>query len=100
LISCGQLLASIFTLVLTASIVMGQRVQTRVESDELIDFVQTSSVRFIQNGLEYSGQSAQGDKRIKAGDRVKDHFVLSSGGLFQLLIHDLWAGAVDAETRP
>jgi Family of unknown function (DUF5329) len=69
-----QLLASIFTLVLTASIALGLDAQTKAEIDELIAYVQTSGVRFIRNGLEYSG--AEGaehlrDKLAKAGDRVK-----------------------------
>ncbi len=69
-----QPLASIFTMVLTASIAMGLDSQTKAEIDELIAYVQTSGVRFIRNGLEYSG--AEGarhlrDKLTKAGDRVK-----------------------------
>jgi hypothetical protein len=69
-----QLLASIFTLLLTAAIALGLDAQTKAEIDELITYVQTSGVRFIRNGLEYSG--AEGakhvrDKRAKAGDRVK-----------------------------
>ena len=69
-----QLLASIFTLVLTASIALGLDAQTKAEIDELIAYVQTSGVRFIRNGLEYSGaEGAQHlrDKLAKAGDRVK-----------------------------
>ena len=50
-----QLLASIFTLLLTASIALGLDAQTKAEIDELITYVQTSGVRFIRNGLEYSG---------------------------------------------
>jgi hypothetical protein len=69
-----RLLASIFTLVLTASIALGLDAQTKAEIDELIAYAQTSDVRFIRNGLEYSG--AEGakhlrDKLAKAGDRVK-----------------------------
>ena len=48
-----QLLASIFTLLLTASIALGLDAQTKAEIDELIPYVQTSGVRFIRNGLEY-----------------------------------------------
>ena len=68
-----QLLTSIFTLVLTASIALGLDAQTKAEIDELIAYVQTSGVRFIRNGLEYSGEGAQHlrDKLAKAGDRVK-----------------------------
>ena len=50
-----QLLASIFTLLLTASIALGLDAQTKAEIDELITYVQTSGVRFIRNGSEYSG---------------------------------------------
>jgi hypothetical protein len=50
-----QLLASIFTLLLTASIALGLDAQTKAEIDELITYVQTSGVRFIRNDLEYSG---------------------------------------------
>ena len=69
-----QFLASIFTLLLTASIALGLDAQTKAEIDELISYVQTSGVRFIRNGLEYSGaEGAQHlrDKLAKAGDRVK-----------------------------
>ena len=59
---------------LTASIALGLDAQTKAEIDELIAYVQTSGVRFIRNGLEYSGaEGAQHlrDKLAKAGDRVK-----------------------------
>ena len=69
-----QLLASIFTLLLTAAIARAFDAQTKAEIDELITFVQTSSVRFIRNGTEYSGAEGAAhlrDKLAKAGDRVK-----------------------------
>jgi Family of unknown function (DUF5329) len=67
-----QLLASIFTLLLTASIALGLDAQTKAEIDELITYVQTSGVRFIRNGLEYSGAEGAQHLRDKlAGDRVK-----------------------------
>ena len=50
-----QLLASIFTLLLTAAIALALDPQTKAEIDELISYVQTSGVRFIRNGKEYSG---------------------------------------------
>ena len=50
-----QLLASIFTLLLTAAIALALDPQTKAEIDELITYVQTSGVRFIRNGTEYSG---------------------------------------------
>ena len=75
-----QLLASIFTLVLIAAIALALDPHTKAEIDELISFVQTSGVRFIRNGTEYSGaEGAQHlrDKLAKAGDRVKttDDFI-------------------------
>ena len=69
-----QPLASIFTLLLTASIALGLDAQTKAEIDELISFVQTSGARFIRNGTEYSaaeGAQHLRDKLAKAGDRVK-----------------------------
>ena len=75
-----QLLFSVFILLLTAMIAFGFDAQTKAEIDELISFVQTSGVRFIRNGTEYSGaEGAQHlrDKLAKAGDRVKttDDFI-------------------------
>jgi hypothetical protein len=69
-----QLLASIFTLLLTAAFGLALDPQPKVEIDELITYVQTSGFRFIRNGLEYSGDEAAQhlrDKLAKAGDRVK-----------------------------
>jgi Family of unknown function (DUF5329) len=69
-----QLLASIFTLLLTASITLGLDTQTKAEIDKFTAYVQASGVRFIRNGLEYSGaEDAQRlpDNRIKVGDRVE-----------------------------
>jgi len=69
-----QLLASIFTLLLTAAIALALDSQTKAEIDELITYVQTSGVRFIRNGTEYSaaeGAQHLRDKLAKAGDRVK-----------------------------
>ena len=43
-----QLLASIFTLLLTAAIALALDPQTKAEIDELITYVQTSGVRFIR----------------------------------------------------
>ena len=75
-----QLLASIFTLLLTTAIALALDPQTKAEIDELISYVGTSGVRFIRNGQEYSGaEGAQHlrDKLAKAGDRVKttDDFI-------------------------
>lgn len=69
-----QLLFFIFALLLTAAIACAFDAQTKAEIDELITFVQTSSVRFIRNGTEYSGAEGGAhlrDKLAKAGDRVK-----------------------------
>ena len=69
-----QLLVSIFTCMLTAAIALALDRQAKAEIDELISFVQTSGVRFIRNGTEYSaaeGAQHLRDKLAKAGDRVK-----------------------------
>ena len=58
-----QLLASIFTLLLTAAIALALDPQTKAEIDELISYVQTSGVRFIRNGKEYSG--AEGAQHLR-----------------------------------
>jgi Family of unknown function (DUF5329) len=53
---------------------LGLDAQTKAEIDELIAYLQTSGVRFIRNGLEYSGaEGAQHlrDKLAEVGDRVK-----------------------------
>jgi hypothetical protein len=75
-----QFLTSVLTLLITAAIALGIDAQTKSEIDELITYVQTSGVRLIRNGTEYSG--AEGaehlrDKLAKAGDRVKttDDFI-------------------------
>lgn len=69
-----QLLVSILTLLLTTAIALALDGQTKAEIDELISFVQTSGVRFIRNGTEYSaaeGAQHLRDKLGRAGDRVK-----------------------------
>jgi len=76
-----QFLASISALLLTASIALALDPQTKAEIDELITYVETSNVRFIRNGSEYSGaEGAQHlrEKLIKAGQRVKttDDFII------------------------
>ena len=75
-----QLFASIFTLLLTAALALALDPHTKAEIDELISLVQTSGVRFIRNGTEYSaaeGAQHLRDKLAKAGDRVKttDDFI-------------------------
>ena len=69
-----QLLASIFTLLLTAAIALALDSQTKAEIDGLISYVGTSGVRFIRNGTEYSaveGAQHLRDKLARAGNRVK-----------------------------
>jgi Family of unknown function (DUF5329) len=69
-----QLLASIFTLLLTTTIALALDRQAKAEIDELISYVGTSGVRFIRNGTEHSGaEGAQHlrDKLARAGNRVK-----------------------------
>ncbi len=75
-----QPLASIFTLLLTASVVLALDPKTKAEIDELIVFVQKSDVRFIRSGTEYSAAEGAAHLRKKlaaAGDRVKttDDFI-------------------------
>ena len=76
-----QLLASIFTLLLTAAIALALDPQTKAEIDELISYVQTSGVRFIRKrqGVFRDRRCAVicVDKLAKAGDRVKttDDFI-------------------------
>ena len=75
-----QLLAFIFTCLLTAAIALALDSQTKAEIDELITYVQTAGVRFIRSGKEYSGTEGADHLRRKlaaAGDRVKttDDFI-------------------------
>ena len=75
-----QLLTSLFALLLTAAIALALDPQTKAEIDELISYVQTSGVRFIRSGKEYSGTEGADHLRRKlaaAGDRVKttDDFI-------------------------
>ena len=67
-------LASTFTLLLAASTALALDPQPKAEIDGLISFVQTSDVRFIRNGQEYSAAEGADHLRLKlnrAGDRVK-----------------------------
>ena len=75
-----QFLAFIFICLLTAAIALALDSQTKAEIDELISYVQTSGVRFIRSGKEYSGTEGADHLRRKlaaAGDRVKttDDFI-------------------------
>lgn len=72
--------ASIFTLLLTASLALGLEPRTKAEIDELITFVEKSDVRFIRSGKEYPATEGAAHLRKKlsaAGDRVKttDDFI-------------------------
>ena len=53
-----QAIASICTLLLSAVIALALDSQTKAEIGELITYVETSGVRFIRNGTEYSGAGA------------------------------------------
>jgi len=69
-----SLFISFVALLLLASITWALDPQTKAEIDGLISFVQTSDVRFIRNGQEYSAAEAADhlrDKLAKAGERVK-----------------------------
>ena len=78
-----QILAAIFTLLLTAALAVALDPQTKAEIDELINYVQMSGVRFIRNGSEYSGaEGAQHlrDKPAKAGDTAKGSLQFEEAG--------------------
>ena len=69
-----RFLVSLSTWLVLVSIASALDPQTKAEIDGLISFVQTSDVRFIRNGQEYSaaeGADHLRDKLSKAGDRVK-----------------------------
>ena len=96
---------SIFTLLLTASIAFGLDAQTKAEIDELIAFVQTSGVRFIRNGTEYS--AAEGAKHLReklanAGDRVKttDDFITGVASKSYLSGKPYLVKFADGHTQP
>jgi hypothetical protein len=100
-----QLFASIFTLLLTAAIALALDPQTKAEIDELISFVQTSGVRFIRNGAEYSGaEGAQHlrDKLARAGDRVKttDDFITGIASKSYLSGKPYLVKFADGHTQP
>jgi hypothetical protein len=100
-----QLLASALTLFLTAVIAFGFDPQTKAEIDALIDCVQTSGVRFIRNGTEYSG--AEGAEHLraklaKAGDRVKttDDFITGIASKSYLSGKPYLVKFADGHTQP
>ena len=100
-----QLFASIFTLLLTAALAWALDPQTRAEIDELITYVQTSGVRFIRNGSEYSGaEGAQHlrDKLAMAGDRVKttDDFITGIASKSYLSGKPYLVKFADGHTQP
>ena len=100
-----QVLSSIFTLLLTASIAFGLDPQTKAEIDELITFVQTSGVRFIRNGQEYSaaeGAQHLRHKLAKAGDRVKttDDFITGIASKSYLSGKPYLVKFADGHTQP
>ncbi len=100
-----QLFASIFTLLLTAALALALDPQIRAEIDELITYVQTSGVRFIRNGSEYSGaEGAQHlrDKLARAGDRVKttDDFITGIASKSYLSGKPYLVKFADGRTQP
>jgi hypothetical protein len=100
-----QILASIFTLLLSAAIAVALNPQTKAEIDELITYVETSGVRFIRNGSEYSGtEGAQHlrDKLAKAGGRVKttDDFITGIASKSYLSGKPYLVKFPDAHTQP
>ncbi len=61
-------------LLLTTTIAFALDPSTKTEIDGLISYIETSDVRFIRNGTEYSASEAAQhlrDKLARAGDRVK-----------------------------
>jgi len=100
-----QVLSSIFTLLLSAAIVLGLDPQTKAEIDQLITFVQTSDVRFVRNGREYSApQGAQHlrYKLDKAGDRVKttEDFIVGIASTSYLSGKPYLVKFTDGQTQP
>jgi Family of unknown function (DUF5329) len=100
-----QLLASIFTLLLTTAIALALDPHTNAEIDELISYVGTSGVRFIRNGREYSGaEGAQHlrDKLAKAGDRVKttDDFITGVASTSYITGKPYLVKFADGHTQP
>ena len=100
-----QLLASILTVLLTASIALGFDPQTKAEIDELFTFLQASGVRFIRNGTEYSGAEAADHLRAKlakAGDRVKttDDFITGIASKSYLSGKPYLVKFADGRTQP
>ena len=101
-----QLLASIFTLLLTASIALAFDAQTKAEINGLIAFVRTSGgVRFIRNGTGYSGAEGAAhlrDKLGKAGDRVKttDDFITGIASKSYLSGKPYLVKFADGHTQP
>ena len=100
-----QLLVSIFTCMLTAAIALALDSQTKAEIDELITYVQTSGVRFIRSGKEYSGIEGADHLRRKlaaAGDRVKttDDFINGIASKSYLNGKPYLVKFADGHTRP
>jgi hypothetical protein len=100
-----QLLAAIFAALLTASIALALDPQTQAEIDELISFVQTSDVRFIRNGQEYSaaeGADHLRQKLARAGDRVKttDDFITGIASQSSISGQPYLVKFADGHTQP
>ncbi len=100
-----RLLASVPTVLLTASIALGLDAQTKAEIDELIVFIQRSDVRLIRNGTEYSaakGAQHLRDKLARAGDRVKttDDFITGIASKSYLSGKPYLVKFADGRTQP
>ena len=100
-----HLVASTFIALLTASIALALDPQAKAEVDELISFVQTSGVRFIRNGQEYSaaeGADHLRQKLAKAGDRVKttDDFITGIASKSYLTGKPYLVKFADGRTEP
>jgi hypothetical protein len=90
---------------LTASIALGLDAQTKAEIDELIMFIQTSGVRLIRNGTEYSaaeGAQHLRGKLARAGDRVKttDDFIAGIASKSYLTGKPYLVKFADGRTQP
>src|SRR5947208_1538658 len=100
-----QILACLLNLVLITAVARGLDAQAKAEIDGLISYVETSHVRFIRNGSDYSGaEGAQHlrDKLAKAGDRVKtaDDFITGIASASYLSGKPYLVKFADGHTQP
>ena len=100
-----RLLAILSTLLLTGATATALAPQAKIEIDELITFVQTSGIRFIRNGSEYSAAEAANhlrDKLARAGERVRttDDFITGIASKSYLSGKPYLAKFPDGHTQP